>query len=156
MSILLETDAKFQKYVINECIDFKLACDAYGVKLNASKSGVCFCPFHYNKNTPSAKVYESGLYCFSENRSYKVSDLFDYSIIDDTLQNAFSNVWTLIDDLNKSELLKRFEQINDGSFYYGLKKEFLPLLDYKRNKMTYNEYCSSLYEVLKNISRGDV
>lgn len=155
MSLLLETDTKFQKYILNECIDFRLACDSYGVKINASKSGVCFCPFHYNKNSPSAKVYESGLYCFSENRSYRVSDLFDCDLVNDTIQHAFENVWMLLDDKKKTELKTNFEKISDGSVYYGLKKEFLPLVDYKRNKITYDEYCHKLYHVLLNIARSD-
>jgi Zn-finger protein len=155
MSVLLETDFRFQKFILNECIDFRLACNAYGIKINASKSGVCFCPFHYNKNTPSAKVYESGLYCFSENRSYNVSDLFDCFLVEDTIQNAFNNIWEIIDDDKKSELKSKYEKINNGVFYKGLRKDFLPLLDYKKNKIDYTEYCDRLYAVLQSMTERE-
>lgn len=153
--MLLETDSRFQKFILNECVDFRLACNAYGIKINASKSGVCFCPFHYNKNTPSAKVYESGLYCFSENRSYNVSDLFDCFLVEDSVQNAFNNIWNLLDDCKKSELKSKFDKINDGTYYKGLNKDFLSLLDYKKNKINYIEYCERLYSVLKTITERE-
>ena len=149
MSILLETDPKFQKFILNECIDFRTACDSYNVNLRASKSGVCFCPFHYNKNTPSAKVYETGLYCFSENRSYNVSDLFDCCLVDDTVQNAFNNIWLLLSETQKTNFVSKYEKISDGSYYRLLSREFVSLLDYRRNKITYPEYCSRLLNVLK-------
>lgn len=147
--MLLETNTKFQKFVINECIDFRLACNNYGIKLNASKSGVCFCPFHYNKNTPSAKCYKSGLYCFSENRSFSVTDLFEYELADDYILNVFNNVWLLLDVNQKEELIKIFNKREDGSFYCSIEKNFLPLLDYKRNKIGYTEYCDRLLNILK-------
>ena len=38
--MIFETNTAFQKFVINQCVDFRQACLAYGVNINASKSGV--------------------------------------------------------------------------------------------------------------------
>ena len=149
--MIFETNTAFQKFVINQCVDFRQACLAYGVNINASKSGVCYCPFHYNRNTPSAKVYSSNLYCFSEHKSFSVSDLFDYDLVDDTILNAFSNIWNIVCETKKNELKSLFEKVNDGSIFHSIKKEFLPLLDYKRNKITYSEYCQKLLTILNNM-----
>ena len=37
--------------------------------------GKFFCPWHYNVNTPAAKVYNNRIKCFSCNRSYSTFDL---------------------------------------------------------------------------------
>ena len=37
--------------------------------------GKFFCPWHYNVNTPAAKVYGNRIKCFSCNRSYSTFDL---------------------------------------------------------------------------------
>lgn len=44
----------------------------FGKQLGTNK---VFCPFHYNVNTPSAKLYGNVLKCFSCSRSYTVYDL---------------------------------------------------------------------------------
>lgn len=150
--MLHETDTGFQKFVVNHSVNFRLACNAYKVELHASKSGVCFCPFHYNKNTPSAKVYDSGLYCFSENKCFYVSDLIEYGLIDDSIQNIFTNIWNILTNTKKEEFVKKYESFSDDMNYKALKKEFLPLLDYKRNKISYSDYCDRLYSILQNMS----
>ena len=45
-------------------------CSEFDIRLNVrSNSGLCFCPFHDNHNTPAAKIYKDdagdSLYCFS-------------------------------------------------------------------------------------------
>lgn len=148
MSVLFETTIAFQRYVINSCIDFKLACSAYNVNLKETKSGVCFCPFHYNKNTPSAKVYQDGLYCFSENKYYKTSDLFDYFLVKDTIQNAFNNIWNILNNNQKAELKSKYEYNITNNNIRDIKKEILPLYSYKLNKIDYQSYCSLLLNSL--------
>lgn len=37
--------------------------------------GKFFCPWHYNVNTPAAKVYNNRIKCFSCNKSYSTFDL---------------------------------------------------------------------------------
>ena len=152
MSEILEVNSGFQKFVIDVCVDFRLACKQYGLQLNETKSGVCYCPFHYNKNTPSAKIYQDGLYCFSENKFYRASNLFDYGLVRDSYQNAFTNIWCLLTDCAKSELKVKYSQIRSNDEMSFLKKELLPLYAYKLNKIDYKEYCSRLMNTLTEIS----
>lgn len=67
-----------------EWINNNLPIEDYLVELGVDipPNGKCFCPFHYNVNTPAAKVYtseDSGnggrLYCYSERRSYTTFDV---------------------------------------------------------------------------------
>lgn len=152
--MLYETNTEFQKFVINECLDFKKVCNNYNINLKCSKSGVCFCPFHYNKNTPSAKVYSTGLYCFSENKHFFISDLLEYELIDDTILNVFNNIWNLLNNEMRDNIIKKYENYSNGSLYKSINSCYLPLLDYKRNKINYDEYCKRLLNILKNNSEN--
>ena len=150
---LLETNTQFQRHILNSTLDFRIACEQYGINLRAAKSGVCFCPFHYNRNTPSAKVYEDSLYCFSENRSFRVSSLFDYGLVSDTIQNAFNNIWCLLSNDAKDELIKSFNDNENNSAQWMIRKELAPLNDYRRGVIDYSTYCKRLLSCLSEISR---
>lgn len=151
---MLETNIQFQKYVLNLTIDFKSACNQYGIDLRASKSGVCFCPFHYNKNTPSAKVYDDSLYCFSENRKFYVSSLFEYGLVSDTIQNVFNNIWVILNDEIKKEMIKGFDLTNDNTTQRLIRKEFSSLNDYRRGLIDYKTYCKRLLLCLSEINQN--
>ena len=151
---LLETNTQFQKHVLNTVLDFRQTCEQYGINLRAAKSGVCFCPFHYNKNTPSAKVYEDSLYCFSENRSFKVSSLFEYELVQDTLQNAFNNIWCLLGSDARDELINSFKLNENNSTQWMIRKELTPLYDYRRGVIDYRTYCDRLLNCMSEIARS--
>ena len=64
-----------------------------------NKNGNIFCPFHENTETPSAKLYENKIYCFSCRRLYGTYDLlrrYDKGRIDDILsENRIEDVTTV-------------------------------------------------------------
>lgn len=151
---LLETNTQFQKHVLNTVLDFRKTCEQYGINLRAAKSGVCFCPFHYNKNTPSAKVYEDSLYCFSENRSFRVSSLFEHELVQDTIQNAFSNIWKLLSSDIRDELINSFNLRENNSTQWMIRKELSSLNDYRRGVIDYSTYCQRLLSCLSDISKS--
>ena len=55
--------------------------------------GNCYCPFHDNTNTCSAKIYESPegdcLYCFAERRRYRPADVFLKGLASVSLDEMF-------------------------------------------------------------------
>ena len=147
---MFETSTEFQRFVLNKVLDFKSVCTAYKINIRSSKSGLCFCPFHYNKNTPSAKVYSDCLYCFSENKKYSICDLFDYQIISESIMSVYDNIWKILDDYIKTDLKKSFENKSVVS-YNGYQKAFACLRNFKTNKIDYGEYCSNLLQCLKKL-----
>ena len=150
----------FARFLINRVIDFENICSEFEIRLDLrSNSGLCFCPFHDNHNTPAAKLYkdETGdtLYCFSENKLYRPYDLIDNAIINIDSDILYEAIWNKLNEEIKNKLTSIYEnmiynqeQNNNYDNYYG---ELLkPLNGYKKNKISYSEYKTRLLEIIKS------
>lgn len=59
-------------------------------------NGNIFCPFHYNQHTPSARLYKNpdgeALFCFTEHKLYRPTDLITTGIVDLDLAKIQANL----------------------------------------------------------------
>ena len=157
--MLINTEDRFKRFLINKVIDFENICSEFDIRLNIrSNSGLCFCPFHDNHNTPAAKIYKDdagdSLYCFSENKIYRPYDLIKNSIINIDADILYEAIWNKLSEEVKAKLTSAYENITFNieqkneydNYYTNLLK---PLSDYKKNKIDYSEYKTRLLQILK-------
>lgn len=102
-------DEKFQRFVVNLMIPFPVMLKQAGLT-GYSYNGKCFCPFHPNENTPSAKLFKSergdSLFCFSENKKYYPADVIKEHILNKSLETVFQRIWKQLSDERKQEVLQ--------------------------------------------------
>lgn len=104
-------DQKFMEHVINCCLPFPVVLkQATGNRYDYSRK--CFCPFHNNFDTPAAKIFhnEDGdyLFCFSEQRQYRPSDVFDKKLIKTSLATVYYKLWDKLEASLQTELKLSF------------------------------------------------
>ena len=121
-----------------------------------------FCPFHENRVTKSAKVYQKDLsdsypseklYCFSENRVFFPHSLLSppypsmgkplfYSIVPYTPDKVFSAIWDHLPDEDKSY----WNTVNPNMLVGDQKKLLSPAFQlYKESKTTLFSLLSEVY-----------
>lgn len=76
----------------------------------------CYCPFHPNSNTKSAKVYDDPrgvtIFCFAEQHSFRSSDAFlRFSSI--PLPTIFNHVWASLSKERQSYFLDSLSSSQD-------------------------------------------
>ena len=100
-------DEKFQRFVINLLIPFPVILKQAGLE-GYTYNGKCFCPFHPNENTPSAKLFKSdrgdSLFCFSENKKYYPADVIKENILNKSLDTIFQRIWKQLSEDRKKEI----------------------------------------------------
>lgn len=106
-------DDKFQRFVINVIIPFPVMLDKAGLE-GYNYDGKCFCPFHDNYDSPAAKLYKNptgdNLFCFSERRQYKPSDVIDKGLLKKSLQHVFNNIWKQLTEDKKEYILQLYSE----------------------------------------------
>lgn len=108
---------------------------------SASVSGKIYCPCHPNFDTPAAKIYignkekdePDSIVCFSEHKSYKVSDFIEKGLIQRfghplRLNQVFSRVWDQLSESKREQFMESFAG-NIGVTQDGYSTEQLNLLD---------------------------
>jgi len=114
----------------------------------------CFCPFHDNTNTPAAKLYDDErgitLFCFTEQKSYRSSDVFTH-FTNFSIQQVFNKIWNRLSDQEKTDYMDRMDS---GEIVMSdVVKRFLDsLTPFKQGLMTYDDVLESI--LLSTIS-GD-
>lgn len=102
---------QFMRFVIDRVMTFdSLLKSNYSLisRFSITSSGTCFCPFHDNVNTRSAKLYkdEEGerIYCFAESKMFRPHDLLERGIVEIQLENLFASIWRALDNDAKQRL----------------------------------------------------
>lgn len=71
-----------------------------------------YCPFHENYDTPSAKLYHDSrgdtLFCFSEQRRYKPSDVLVKGLLEQSLYSIFYNIWKQLSTDKREKVLSLY------------------------------------------------
>lgn len=103
---------RFQEYVVNRMIPFPKMLEQAGYE-GYSYEGKCFCVFHDNENTPSAKLYHDKtgdtLWCFSEQKRYYPSDVLKRKLMKGkTVSSIFSRLWPRLSEETQSKLIDDF------------------------------------------------
>lgn len=118
----------------------------YGYEVNRT----CYCPFHENVHTKSAKIYSDDrgetLYCFAENKMYRSSDAVE-QLTSINIDRLFSKVWN-----NLSDEQKLFYQESNGSVEVvssEWKKVFNEISGFKFGRMTYEEVMKRIKNMLE-------
>lgn len=86
------------------------------------------CPFHDNKNTPSARIYrdENGetLYCYSEQRLFRPSDLILKKVVDETLIKRFMMIYPRLSKVERELSSEAFEKVDQDRLKLIDNKDF--------------------------------
>lgn len=107
-------------------------------------SGLIFCPFHDNYETPAAKYYlddnAENIWCFAENKMYSLSDYYE-KLLGVDLDLIFDQIWNNISDSERDYYTSNF-----GNYTY---EEVTPddLLKYgkfKTGQITYKQLLEEL------------
>lgn len=105
-------DTKFQLFVIDKLVPFPVVLAQAGYE-NYTYQGKVFCPFHENFETPAAKLYNDGdkgdtLFCFSEQRIYRPSDVFRRKLTEKSFVKVFFKLWNQLDDSKRQKLAEDY------------------------------------------------
>ena len=142
----MDNDRVFKRKVINLYgRNHKLLLDLLKKTKNTPRgSGLIFCPFHDNVNTPAAKYFDDPdgerIYCFSEGRGYDLSDYY-YKVMGLNLDTLFQQVWNSLSENEKEEYIGFFGE------YKGADEEPDDIEIYTRFKnkeITYKEMLIAL------------
>ncbi len=106
-------------------------------------SGLIFCPFHDNYNTPAAKYYldnnAENIWCFSEHRMYDLSAYYE-KLLGLNLDTVFSEIWSNLSETDKQGLTDLF-----GEYDIEVKPEDLPIYErFKNQQINYKELLIEL------------
>lgn len=147
-------DERFKKFVINCMIPFPVMLEQAGYE-GYSYDGKCFCPFHENYNTPSAKLFkdERGdtLYCFSEQRLYKPTDLIDKGLVKTPVERLFKRLWSQLSQESKDKLQDLYDKPIDV-IPDSWKERDRDLLKFKLGETSFEQHL----EIIKEALLGDV
>ena len=106
--------SEFKEWFIDRVVPFHMllcsdACIHEHNRQFPTDTGTCFCPFHDNYNTKSAKLYSDAggqrIYCFAENRMYRPHDLITRGIVEIDIDKFFDRLWAQIDEATKAVLV---------------------------------------------------
>ena len=102
-------DERFMSFVIDYAIPFPVMLKQAGLE-GYTYEGKVYCPFHDNTSTPAAKMYKGDakgdtLFCFSEQKIYRPSDVIKKKLINKSLRTIFDRIWKQCDDAKREELL---------------------------------------------------
>lgn len=142
----MKFEEKFMKHVINSCLEMdKLLTLLTDEDYYPDSS--CFCPFHENFNTKSAKLYStpsrSTLYCFSEGKTYRPVDAI-LKLSNVSLQSAFDTVWEKLTEEQKKDLEASVETSRVQV------RQFEELADFAKGRMSIDEVKNLLVRSLNN------
>ena len=106
-------------------------------------SGVIYCPFHENTNTPAARYHNDidgeKIYCFTEGRLYSLSDYYK-TILGLNIELIFNRIWNVLSDEEKEEYKKLY-----GDYSYNVEIDNLLLYgNFRVGKINYNELLDGL------------
>lgn len=137
-------DYEFIKYVINYYGNMPKLLDKLGK--NVQTNGQVFCPFHYNINTPAAKIYRDTkgwrLYCFNEHRLYGSFDIYK-NILNINVRELFNRTWEKLTEEQKKELLDSYGEVEED----GVNIPNLDLYNmFRFRKISYSKLCSLIGE----------
>lgn len=106
------SDFKFQKYVVDAVIPFPVMLKRAGLP-GYSYDGKCFCPFHENYETPAAKLFKDKngdtLFCFSEQKIYKPSDVIRVGLLNASMESLFKNIWAQLNEQKREKLFELYD-----------------------------------------------
>lgn len=120
---MIDRDKRLEYLVIDKYCTFNYLL-SYIDRGFRETEGKCFCPFHENTNTPSAKLYQDEhgecIYCFSEGKRYYPHHLLTKEIVPFTTNHVFSSIWNQLSLEEKAQFgvenISRYKV--DLSFYY--------------------------------------
>ena len=96
------------------------------------------CPFHDNKNTPSARIYRDNngetLYCYSEQRLYKPSALITKKVVDETLVKRFMLVYPRLSKSERNISSEMFEKVDQERL------KLIDNTDFKEGRISCKEF----------------
>ena len=104
-------------------------------------TGNMYCPFHYNVNTPSAKMYhdETGwvVWCFNEKRIFTTYDVYEKIMGTDPMKFAMI-IWNKLSPEQKQQMidLSGSQQDFEGDVPY-----MDELNEFSEGKITYERLC---------------
>lgn len=94
----------------------------------------CFCPFHDNTRTPAGSLYsnegEETLWCFSEQKLYKPSDVIE-TLMEKDIYTVGERLWETLTYEEQEEFLSREKTLED-SFSVTTEEETKDIDKYKR------------------------
>lgn len=145
-------DKGFKRFVINRLVPFPVILKKAGLG-EYSYEGKCYCPFHINENTPSAKLYRDkrgdSLYCFSEQRKYYPTDVIERGLLGkSSVEGIYQSLVAQITPAQVEELLQEYgKPIELMPEEWGQNKD--NLVKFKRQQLSYVEHIKLLYVLLK-------
>ncbi len=143
----MNNDWAFKRKVINYYgKKYRLLWDLLKKSHNTPRnSGLLFCPFHDNYETPAAKYYEDPdaerIWCFAENRFYDLSDYY-YKLLGLNLDKLFDQIWCSISDNDKEEFSSIF-----GEYTYNVEPDDIDKYNkFKNKEINYKELLKELID----------
>ena len=139
-------DSKLEEAIINKYMDFRKLIEYEGHWV--APNGLCFCIFHRNQNTKSAKLFDNDgggqLFCFSEYKQYFPYDY--YKLLHPEI-NTTELAQALYNRLSNEERTTFLNSLNIQQEY-----EQLPyldsLIDFKEGRCTYKQLLENINKIL--------
>lgn len=121
---------------------------------NYQAGSPCFCPFHDNTHTPSAAIYDNegieSLYCFSERKTYRPSDVIE-KLLDKNVYLIAEKYWNRLSREKKLEFLARTEEESlEDSFSEETHKKDTKEIESANNAFKYGKIKA--HDLLKKYS----
>ena len=144
----------FMKYVINKVIPLPVILEKAGFEDGYNYTGNVYCPFHDNTDTPAAKIFqdEDGdrLFCFTERRIYKSSDVIEEGLLKVKLAKIFNRLWKQLSEDRKENLREQYGQ--PKSYLTDEFKEIIEdMEDFKRGKIDFEDYLGLVLDAMESL-----
>lgn len=113
-----------------------------------------FCPFHANENTPSAKLYKGvgnqtdSLYCFTEKRTYKVSDVVS-KLMGQNIYEVGYMLWNEMSELEREEFLNSIGKVDYKKMFSGTQQNQTNNAQLNNKIVMYRENRTTITELLQ-------
>jgi len=142
---------QFMERVINRFISFPMmlkqaGLDGYGY------GGTCFCPFHENANTPSAKLFRDPdgdtMWCFAEGKRYRPCDVVKLGMLGMPVRGLFQNLWGELSIEQKEEMLAESGEKAHVATIWDAYSDQLSM--FRRGQVTLDQHITALINVLVN------
>lgn len=130
----IDHEIRLMRKVLNRYIKFPSLLKYIDSSREWSYEGKVYCPFHENYESPSAKIYrndEDGdtLYCFSEHKVYRPSDLFFLKVTNIPMGEIFKKVWERLSEEERSMIE---EEVLQGEVSVEVKPQNWEKIEAKR------------------------